>query len=351
MLFTLRTYIATFALFALFSAHAIADEFQRFTALPVLSYSEETKIQYGAMAVIFFKPVEGGTHVSSIDVVALGTQNSQYQFRTKPEFYLAQDHIHIQSKFTVSNWCGKIFERGSTGSFDAIGNYDRVALYARVPVEMNFGIPDFIPFWYGVIGETKYMDNSVGKEFGDKSFDDGYYAGGGYRLVSDTRNNRNWPTLGYYASFEEIFFGGDFKYHTETLDLRTYAPLFWTTSIAIGVLWKQSRGDVPFGSLAGPDGTDRFRGVDPGLWNDTQVLIAQLEFRKTLFWRLAGTIFGEWMESAPHFEALFKDNYHYAVGFGGRLALNKTEKLYARGDISLIDGKHIGLTINLREAF
>jgi hypothetical protein len=42
---------------------------------------------------------------------------------------------------------------------------------------------------------------------------------------------------------------------------------------------------------------------------------------------------------------------HYAVGFGGRLALNKSEKLHARGDLSLVDGKHIGITIDLRESF
>ena len=42
---------------------------------------------------------------------------------------------------------------------------------------------------------------------------------------------------------------------------------------------------------------------------------------------------------------------HYAVGFGGRLALNKNEKLHARGDLSLVDGQHIGITIDLRESF
>lgn len=346
---------------ALFSAVAVSlvlntalhadEDFQRFSALPVASYSEETKIQYGAMLILFFKPVEGGSHVSSVDVIALGTQNKQYQFRTKPELYLLQDHIHIPSIFKVSNWCGKIFERGSAGSFDDIGSYDQVSLYAKVPIEMNFGIPGTLPFRYGIVGETEYRDNSLNEDFNAKRFNDGYFAGGGYRLVSDLRDNKNWPTLGYYASFEQIIYGGDFKFHTEELDLRAYTPLFWTTSVAAAVLWKQSRGDVPFGYLAGPDGVERFRGVDPGLWNDTQALIAQLEFRKTLFWRLAGTIFGEWMQSGPHFGALFRDDFHYAVGFGGRLALNKSEKLHARGDLSLIDGKHIGLTVYLREAF
>ena len=62
-------------------------------------------------------------------------------------------------------------------------------------------------------------------------------------------------------------------------------------------------------------------------------------------------IFGETFQSGPYFGEMLKRKMHYSVGFGGRLALNRTEKLHARGDISLIDGKHIGLTIDLREAF
>lgn len=332
------------------------EEFQRFSALPFASYSEETKIQYGGIFILFLKPFEGGSKVSSIDFVAMGTQNRQYTFRTKPELYLVKDHIHIPSKFEVSNWCGKLFERGSKGSNEAIADYDQVSFYGKVPVEMDFGLRGFLPLSYGIVATAEKRDNSFEKGFDKDSYNggalqDGTFGGAGYRLVSDVRDNKNWPVLGYYASFEQILYSGDFHFHSEELDLRGYAPLFWTTSVATGVLWKQVKGDVPFGYLAGPNGTQRFRGVDPGVWNDTQVLIAQLEFRKTLFWRLAGTIFGEWMQSGPHFGALFRNDYHYSMGFGGRLALNKSEKLYARGDISFVDGKTIGLTIDLREAF
>ena len=67
--------------------------------------------------------------------------------------------------------------------------------------------------------------------------------------------------------------------------------------------------------------------------------------------RDAGVIFGEALQSAPYFSELFKRQMHYSVGFGGRLALNRSEKLHARGDLSLVDGKHIGITIDLRESF
>ena len=32
------------------------DNFQRFSAVPILGYTEETQYQFGAMAIIFFKP-------------------------------------------------------------------------------------------------------------------------------------------------------------------------------------------------------------------------------------------------------------------------------------------------------
>ena len=80
-------------------------------------------------------------------------------------------------------------------------------------------------------------------------------------------------------------------------------------------------------------------------------MIWQMEFRRPLFWRLGGVIFGEALQTGPYFSEMFRRQLHYSVGFGGRLALNRSEKLHARGDISLIDGKHLGLTIDLREAF
>jgi outer membrane protein assembly factor BamA len=259
--------------------------------------------------------------------------------------------LHIPAKLNLNKWKNSLFERGARGDFDRIDEYKSTFIYGKIPFETNFGISNNIPLRYGIVLEGEARDNELGSDI-PKNYQDGFYLGGGYLLVLDKKDNDNWPTKGYYASFEEIFFGGDFSYHTETFDARFYAPLFWETSIALGLYAKQSRGDnVPLGCLAGPDGTKRFRGVESGIWSDTQALIWQMEFRRPLFWRFAGVIFGEALQSAPYFSELFRRQVHYAVGFGGRLALNKSEKLHARGDLSLVDGKHIGITIDLRESF
>ena len=286
------------SIFARAQDESAPEHFQRFSVMPVVAYSEETELEYGGLLVLFFKPFEGSAHVSTIDLVALGTTRNQYGFRVSPDFWLLADQVHIPSIFRLYKWESSLFERGSRGNFDAIDTYERTFFKGYVPIELSFGIPDRLPFRYG-------------------------------------------PVL-----------DGETRFHTEELDLRFYTPLFWRTSLALGAYFKQSKGsDIPVSYLAGSDGTKRFRGVDCGVWNDNQAMIFQMEFRRPLFWRLAGTIFGETFQSGPYFGEMLKRKMHYSVGFGGRLALNRTEKLHARGDISLIDGKHIGLTIDLREAF
>ena len=49
------------------------EHFQRFSVMPVIAYSEETELEYGGLLVLFFKPFEGSAHVSTIDLVALGS--------------------------------------------------------------------------------------------------------------------------------------------------------------------------------------------------------------------------------------------------------------------------------------
>ena len=327
------------------------EHFQRFSAMPVLAYSEETELEYGGLLVLFFRPFDESVHVSTIDLVALGTTRNQYGFRLTPDFWLIKDQLHIPSRFRLYKWESSLFERGSRGDFDPVDTYDRTYFDGYVPIELSFGIPTWLPLRYGPVASGEIHKIKLGDIIPQGS-EDGWFLGGGYRFVLDKRDNTNWPTKGYYSAFEEIFYGGNFQFHTEELDLRFYTPLFWRTSLALGAYFKQSRGDdIPLGYLAGSDGTKRFRGIDCGLWNDNQAMIWQLEFRRPLFWRLAGTIFGETFQSGPYFSEMFRRQMHYSVGFGGRLALNKSEKLHARGDISFIDGKHIGLTIDLREAF
>lgn len=336
------------------ASSALAEEsFQRWTALPVLGYSEETKLQYGAMGIFFFKPSEPGGKVAEIDLTAYGSTRGQFQFLAVPYFYLYHDQINGWLDFRYQNWVGSYFGMGNDPDFDEFTGYDREKFYLGFEMESSVGLPKALKY-----GFELHLEHS------DISFDDGditppdassgWRNGAGYLVGIDTRDNLNWTKHGFLAQWQQMFYSdklGDYSFNTETLDLRGYTELFWNISMAVGAIWQRSDGDVPFDMLSGPDGIKRFRGVESLFFRDKQSMVLQAELRKFLGWRLAGDIFFEGGKVGDHFSELLRNKWHQAVGFGGMLALNLQESLYARGEFSLIDYKHLGMTVYIRSAF
>lgn len=325
--------------------------------MPVLGYSEETGLKYGAMLLLFSKPESPGTEASSFDFLVAGTTKGQLEVNASPDVYLFHGRLHSDVSLVYWNWRAKYYGIGNDSDRDVFSRYDMDRFKLSAPIDFGILPPPraralgFGPYLYF---EANRADFHRG-EIPEPKLSGGFRTGAGFQATVDLRDNVNWPVSGFFAQYRQIFFsevlGGDANFFSQTVDLRAYAPLFWSTSIALGLYYDMRKGDVPFDMLATLDGTKRFRGVERGLFLDRQSLAAQVEFRKTLFWRLAGTIFFEAGKVGPYFSKLWKNEWHYAPGFGGRLLLNKAEKTYVRGDVSLVDGKYPGLTIYLREAF
>lgn len=334
-----------------------SEHFQRFSALPVLGYSEETRLQYGAMTLLFFEPCHTGGKVNEIDLAAYGSTRGQFQFQVTPYAYLIQDKVSVTLDFRYQNWVGSYFGMGNDVDFDDYVNYDRERLLFSAEVQSSVGLPP--AFKYGL--KIHYENSAI--DFDDCERDcsvelpdvhPGWRNGIGYQLAYDTRDNTNWAVHGFLVQWQQIFFDnhlGDYTFDTESLDLRGYTPLFWNISMATSALWQRAGGDVPFDMLSGPDGIKRFRGVESLYFRDSQGLTLQAEFRKYLGWRLAGDIFFEGSKVGDHFSELMRNQWHQAIGFGGMLALNLKERLYARGEFSLIDYKKLGMTVYIRSAF
>lgn len=332
------------------------EHFQRFTALPVLGYSEETKLQLGAMGIVFFKPLEKGGKVNEIDVSAIGSTRKQFQFLIEPYYYLHHDQIALKADLRYQNWVASYFGAGNDPDIDKFVIYDRERFKFGARAESSVGLPKQLR--YGAEIHVEHSDISFRKSDADNltlpDEHSGWRNGAGYILGLDTRDNLNWSRHGFLVQWQQMFYSdvlGDYSFDTESLDLRGFTYLFWKTSMAVGVLWQRANGDVPFDMLSGPDGIKRFRGVESLYFNDKQALIVQAELRKFLAWRLAGTIFYEGGKSGDHFSELWRNKWHQAVGFGGQLALNLKEQLYARGEFSWVDFDHLGMTVYLRHSF
>lgn len=340
----------------LFAEEVATENFQRFTALPVLGYSEETELQYGAMGILFFRPGEPGGKVSELGLMAYGTTRSQFQLQVEPHFFLYHDRIRGTVSLKYQNWVGHYFGMGNDVDFDSYRGFDVDRIYLDAEIQSTIGLPQ--AFNYGLKLHLEHSNYEF-KECEDCTIatpdaKDGWHNGAGYLLSYDTRDNLNWTANGFLVQWQQLFFSdhfGDYSFNTESLDLRGYTPLFWNITMATSALWMRSGGDVPFDKLSGPDGTKRFRGVESLYFRDNQGFTLQAEFRKFLGWRLAGDIFFEGSKVGDHFSELMRNEWHQAVGFGGMLALNKKERLYARGEFSWVDYKKLGMTVYVRSAF
>lgn len=332
-----------------------SENFQRFAALPVLGYAEETGLKYGAMVLIFTRSDRAGENFSSFDFLVQGTTNGQLEVMASPDLYLWNGSVHSDITLTYWNWKAKYYGQGNDPDRDAYSRYDMDLFKFEAPIDISL-LPSHArtltigPYFYLESNRASFRKNSALRP--ERS--GGFRTGFGYQATIDLRDNVNWPTHGAFAQFRQVFYPealGKFGFFSQTLDLRTYHYLFWETSVAAGAFYDIRKGDVPFDMLATLDGLKRFRGVERGMFLDRQSFSAQVEFRRTLFWRLAGTIFVEAGKVGSYFSELARNDWHFAPGFGGRLLLNRSEKTYARCDFSLVDGKYLGLTIYLREAF
>ena len=336
------------------------DNFQRFSAVPVLGYTEETQYQFGAMAIIFFKPEFQGGNSTELDLSFYGTSRKQVTGSISPKFYFLKDRISGDMDIHYEDWVGNYFGRKNNPDIDDYRKFDRQTFYIKTHINTNFGTVQWHPdFKYGLFLEF----NNTNVNFNNYHYHgsikephntDGWRNGIGYHLSIDTRDNTNWARHGYLVQWGHYFYNkgmGDYNYTHQELDIRGYSEFIWNTSMAVGLLWQRTNGHLPFDKLAGSDGLKRFRGVEKNYFYGNQALFLQTEFRKKLFWRIAGDIFFEGGKAGDDFGKLMKNKWHKSLGFGGRFALNKKENLYARCEFSWVDFKNFGMTMYVRDAF
>ena len=189
------------------------EEFQRISVVPVIGYTEETQYQFGAMAILFFKPSFEGGAISELDLSCYGTSRKQLTGSISPKFFFLKDRISTDIDLHYENWVGNFFGAGNNPDYDDFRKFDRETFYIQALVEANFGTKQWLPaFKYGPYIE-KPQDT------------DGWRNGIGYHFSLDTRDNTNWARHGYLVQWGHYFYNkalGDYSYTQQELDIRGY---------------------------------------------------------------------------------------------------------------------------------
>ena len=143
------------------------DDFQRFSALPILGYSEETGLEYGAMLLLFLRPDYEDGRSTTIDFAVMGTAKNQVEALIVPRYYLYHDRIIGEAALTYDNWVSYYYGIGNDSDIDDGRMFDRTTVRAENTTLTNLGLPDtWHNFMYGPAFQLEYTDISFRKYSG-----------------------------------------------------------------------------------------------------------------------------------------------------------------------------------------
>jgi hypothetical protein len=328
--------ILFFLAVSLFAQESDLFEFKRFIVLPVGAYSEETGMVVGAGAMFFIEPP------SNSDVLAVMTSFKK-QATIINKFTYETEQWNFLSHIYLASWPTQFFGVGNDLDENKYEVYTLKNIRIPLALRTNLFLPE--KFSYGVETDWEYITF-------DNDWKNSHRVGIGYNLTYNSTEKNDWSRKGSFVQFRHIFFNAN-RFIWKNLDTRMYTPLPFLPEgvLALGSYLEDFDGDVPIDRLAQPDGVNQLRGLKKGLLADKTSWILQSELRTHLFWRCKGTLFYEAAKVGRDVANLSDNRWHRAIGIGGRFLVNKDSKTHLRGDLSLIDGKRVGMAVQINEAF
>lgn len=329
-------------------------EHQSWVLLPIVARTEETGMQYGAMAVYFPEKASIDTRASSIGLSARTTQKNQHIADIFYEFHTPGGEWKIKPRVTYEVWPANYYGIGNNTP-DTPELYDSDNLEACLYVERRVWGNYFTGAGY------RYRKDTVRPLAGGALASSGVLGAAGMEISGleasigyDTRDNTFAPYAGNFLGLEAFvyrgFLGSAFDYEVGQLDLRHYMEVADNNVLALALFFRYSSTGTPLFELSSPDGAKLLRGMENGRYRDQDMVSLQTEYRFPVWWRFGATLFGEAAQVSASPSQFAADRFKYGVGAGVRFALNPSERYNARLDVSYVDGG-MGVVIYIKEAF
>ena len=312
---------------------------QRWSVLPVMGYSTETTLFFGAMAVYYLPPVEN-TRGSSIPAVGFGSVKGQYQVILASEVYTVGNGCYLEADLTARKWPANFYPRGSSAPYTPMG-YLAEGYELSVRVQRRVGGDLYAGPMARFAWEDVSWDPPEGRPV-TRGARGGRIAGVGLSASYDTRDNQNAPGAGTLAAYSveacRSWFGSDFDFEVHVLEARHYLGLGSGRVVALALDLQLLAGRPPFGELSSADGVDQLRGIENGRYRDTHLLSVQTEYRSRLSDRFGFTLFADAARVAREVGDLSPGGMRYSLGGGMRYSLNPQQRFNLRLDAAWVDG-------------
>lgn len=328
-----------------------------FAAFPAVSFAPETSLQLGAVAIWVLNNEEqnGFLRQSTITPFFVYTLNRQSLAVTNLDYYFRNGQNLITS-FRYYNFPDSYFGIGNDKYPDISEMYTNRFFQANGQFLHPINPKTFLGLAFDA-HFTTILDVIPGGMLASESpngIEGGNLLGIGPVFRFDTRDYTVYPTKGHFISTRVVFNAGDFNYTNYLADFRKYIDLKDKKHILAMQFRAEfiSGTDAPFYKLPQLGGDERLRGIaNASLYRERQMMYAQAEYRRPLFWRFGMTVFAGIGDVAFNPADFNAPELKYIAGVGGRLALIPERQLNARLDIGVGRGGQTGIYIGVSEAF
>jgi hypothetical protein len=325
---------------------------------PIIGYAPESRWTLGAGLAFYFnpRPWDPDQRLDEYVLQATYTTRKQGSLGIDGTTYLGGNRHFLQHRIKFTDTPSSFFGIGPNTPESAEESYTQTGVGLQVAYQTMVGDrlylgPDVAFSYSHLYDETPGGLLDQGAVIGAGTT---RQVGIGFLATYDSTNSKLYKLHGSRVQIGgrvyHPWLGGSNTYWGGSMGGRHYVPLMWGMVLAFHISARTSNGDVPFYDLE-PLGSDKLlRGYSAERYIAKHFLGGQVELRYPMFWRFGGVFFA----GAAEVENRVRDFGSYpraAVGMGWRFAINRSQTINLRFDITCNSDGEGEKYIKLREAF
>jgi len=321
----------------------IPDEKNGFFLVPLLYYTPDTRLAYGAAGVYYFKvppksEQDQATRISYVQLLGDYTQNQQLDVWGQWNIFTRNEDFLLKGDVRYRDFPDRFY---GVGNQSAEANEERYAyeLFSFKALALKKWRPNFFAG----------LDYSFTREY-NFSYEEGGtletgtvpgFAGGtgsaiGLVAVFDSRDNVVNAYKGRFAEFSSFFYrpflGSTFNFSNINLSYQSYKSIKPGHILAFQTVFRWNFGEVPFLDMAAAGGDIILRGYARNRFRDRHFWGTQLEYRYPLWWRFGLVHFAGVGDVYNRPSDIGLPTLKYSIGSGIRFVVNPAERLNIRFD-------------------
>jgi hypothetical protein len=329
----------------------------RVTALPIVSYSDVTGLQYGATIHYGFRiGADSSTRASSLSAYASRTAKGHAKMYAQLERWSPRNSARLRARIDFLSYPLTFFGIGNATDDDA------EEWYSHGVTTVQFVVQPSIRHATYVHAGVRYLHTNTRETEPGGVLAAGAIPGSSgsvvlineLGIVFDSRDHQTAAQRGTFVrlipSIASKTLGADFAFRRMTIDARGYRHVPQGYVLAAQLQYDGLDGTAPFDQMPMIGADTAMRGYARGRYRDQHAVTAQAEFRSG-YWRRVGLVaFAGGGTVAPSFSRLTQETWYPTLGAGLRVLLVPRDRTIARVDFGAGRGS-FGISVGIGEAF